>query len=390
MFPSPDNQAYGIFVLQQVKALSDRGHQVEVISPVPYVPEAVAKLLNRKPSKTIPKKNSYGNITVYYPRYLSLPRPETQSIVAHSFRRTLQNHRELFESSDIINAHVALPDGFGAVPIARELDIPLVTTIHGADIYKSVGNPLSKRQIQSVFDKSDSIIMVSNQLLSDARDEFNSLDKSTVIYNGIPKDKIQSVTSGDLPSEFSKDRLTVTTVGTLFPRKGHKTVIDALEELSNDIRPNYLIMSDGEYRRELEAYTLEKEVDNQVHFAGYIPDHKDVLASLKASDVMAMPSTDEAFGIAYLEAMGCGTPAIGCRGEGPSDFITDRETGFLVPPHDAEAVADILRELHQNRELKQYVADRGQRAALNAFSWERNAQLVEQVFIEAMRENDSS
>jgi len=380
MFPTPQRPAYGIFVLEQAKALSHRDHQVRVISPTPYVPDRVANLLNRTPSSTVPEKDAYGDVTVHYPRYWSLPRPETRSIVAFSFRRALQKNRDLFKSADLINAHVALPDGFGSIPVAREVDVPLVTTIHGADIYKTAKDWIARRQVQSVFDISDSIIMVSDRLLRDAKKKFTNISHATVVHNGIPAQRIKNISKQNHLHQFRDDRLVIATVSHLIPRKGHKTVIKAIANLSEKNRPNYLIIGDGPFRGELQEYVNRAGLSEHVYFSGYISDHRSVFANLKSADIMAMPSTDEAFGIAYLEAMACGLPVIACEREGPADFITHHETGFLVPPKDPDAIADVIREVQIDPDLLDNVANRGQQVALNRFTWERNAKSVERLF----------
>jgi glycosyltransferase involved in cell wall biosynthesis len=388
MFPTPQNPASGIFVLEQAKALSDRGHRVSVVSPTPYIPDKVAKFLDKTPSSKLPKKDTYNGVTVHYPRYWSLPRSETLPLIAYTFRRILRKNLELFESTDLINAHVALPDGFGSVPVARKLDVPLVTTVHGADIHTSAKRYFERRQIQSVFDCSDEIIMVSNRLLKEAKEKFTGLDGTNIVYNGIPTDKIENIEENEQHHPFSNGRLVVTTVGHLIPRKGHKTVIGALRELPPDIRPYYLILGDGWFRDELETYVSENKLENYVHFAGYIPDHNTIFANLKSADIMAMPSVNEAFGVAYLEGMACGLPVIACEGEGPADFITHRETGFLIPPRDPGAVAEVIRELQEDLELRQHVASRGQKTAIYRFSWERNAESVERIFNKAIEIHD--
>lgn len=385
MFPTPQDSVGGIFVLRQARALSERGHDVEVISPVPYVPEVIAKMLGRPSSAEIPRTDSYADINVHYPRHWSLPRPETIPLVAYLYRRTLRHHRQLLKSADLVNAHTALPDGFGAIPLAEELDIPIITTIHGADIYKSAENWISHKQIQTVFDRSDRVIMNSHQLLSSAKNKFEGLNNAQVVYNGIPTEEIESAVVEDLSDTFPEDRLIVTTIGTLIPRKRHKVVLDAIKKIPSKDRPYYLIIGAGPLREELEVYASDLDLDKYIYFTGYVPDHNSVFAKAKFADIMAMPSSDEAFGIAYLEAMACGLPVIACEGEGPADFISHRETGFLVPPKDPDAIADIIQEIQADPQLREHVADRGQRTALNGFSWERNAKAVERIFNEAIK-----
>ncbi|ELZ37185.1 glycosyltransferase family 4 protein [Halorubrum distributum] len=377
MFPTPNDSVGGIFVLQQVRALSEQGHEVVVISPTPCVPEVASELLDRPSSTNIPKTDTYGDITVHYPRYWSLPRPETLPIVAYSFRRTLNQHSGLFKSADVINAHVALPDGFGCIPLARSLDIPLVTTIHGADLQHTIHRPIPKRQIRTVFQASDRIVLNSKKLQRVYSKHFSDVKKTDVVFNGFSTESAHDAK----PIEEIGSGLRIVSVGSLVKEKGHRHALEAMANLSFDFK--YVIVGDGPLRTTLEETSSNLGIQDQVSFVGEV-EHDTVFSYLKSSDIFVLPSYEEAFGIAYLEAMACGLPVIACEGEGPADFITHRETGFLVPPKDPDAIVDVIRELQADHELREHVADRGQRTALNRFSWERNAKAVERIFYEAI------
>jgi glycosyltransferase involved in cell wall biosynthesis len=157
--------------------------------------------------------------------------------------------------------------------------------------------------------------------------------------------------------------------------------LEAIAQLSVDFE--YIIVGDGRLRSTLEQKASNLGLGDQVSFVGEV-EHEIVFSYLKSADIFLLPSYEEAFGIAYLEAMACGLPVIACEGEGPADYITNRETGFLVPPKDPDAIADVIQELQADHELRSHVADRGQRTALNGFSWERNAKSVERIFSEAI------
>jgi len=377
MFPTPRNTVSGNFVLQQARALAKRGHDITVISPVPYVPNIVSKLLNREPSTEIPMKDSYGDIPVHYPRYWSLPRPETLPLVAYSFRRTLRQHRQLFESADLVNAHVALPDGFGSIPLARSLNVPLVTTVHGVDLQHLIHRPIPKHQIRDVFRASDRIVLNSEKLRRIYSENFEDTEKVDVVYNGFAAEtalKTQAM-------ETTEKSLQIVSVGNLKKEKGHRYALEAIADLQFNFQ--YIIIGDGPLRTSLEEHASELGIRDQVSFVGEVK-HEAVFSYLKSADLFVLPSYEEAFGIAYLEAMACGLPVIACEGEGPADFITHGETGFLVPPQDSDATKSVIRELQDDPELRRHVATRGQRTALNRFSWERNAGSVERIFREAI------
>src|SRR5207244_10960459 len=111
---------------------------------------------------------------------------------------------------------------------------------------------------------------------------------------------------------------TAVTVGHPVGRKGHANVIRASWSLRERLPLKYVVIGDGPERPALEQLAAELEVD--VEFTGQLP-HEQALERARACAVMALPSIDEAFGVAYIEAMAARLPAIGCRGEpGPEEI----------------------------------------------------------------------
>jgi glycosyltransferase involved in cell wall biosynthesis len=78
--------------------------------------------------------------------------------------------------------------------------------------------------------------------------------------------------------------------------------------------------------------------------------------------------------------MACGLPAIGCRGEGPADYISDNKTGVLVSPQSVRELSKEINKLARNAGLRQQIGERAQRVATYGFSWNQNAKLTEQIF----------
>jgi glycosyltransferase involved in cell wall biosynthesis len=175
--------------------------------------------------------------------------------------------------------------------------------------------------------------------------------------------------------------MVVTSVGSLQPTKGQGDVFEALQNLPPESRPNYLLIGDGPEREELEQKAAA--LNSPVHFTGSVP-HDDVFSYLKSTDIMALPSTEEAFGIAYIEAMACGCPVIGCEGEGPSEFVDHGETGYLVSPNDPEAIEKILVDLLENQTKVRRMGKNASEYVRNNLTWEENARKNERVYRSAI------
>jgi glycosyltransferase involved in cell wall biosynthesis len=167
----------------------------------------------------------------------------------------------------------------------------------------------------------------------------------------------------------------VLTVGYLIERKGIRDLIAALGRLRREGRVVHLaIAGDGPLRGALEEQAAQEGVAEAVHFLGRVP-HARVLALMARAQLVALPSWDEAFGLVYTEAMAQGTPVIAGRSEGPEDFITDGESGYLVPVRSPEALAGIIAEVLDDHAEAAAIGAAGRAAALE-LSWERNARLT--------------
>ena len=131
--------------------------------------------------------------------------------------------------------------------------------------------------------------------------------------------------------------------------KGHEAIFSVLPALRRDF-PDlvHVVAGDGDDRARLEAIAAEK-APGVVRFLGYVPD-ADLPDLYRLADLYVMPSTEEGFGIVYLEAAACGLRVIGGRGGGTADAIPDERVGAIVDPGDCEALrAAIVRQLRRGR-----------------------------------------
>ena len=112
--------------------------------------------------------------------------------------------------------------------------------------------------------------------------------------------------------------------------KGHDRILRALPALrSRWPGLQYVVAGDGDDRPRLAALAREVGVDARVRFLGAVA-HADLPALYRLADAFAMPSTGEGFGIAFLEAMASGVPALGLAGDGSADALADGDLGLVV------------------------------------------------------------
>jgi glycosyltransferase involved in cell wall biosynthesis len=162
--------------------------------------------------------------------------------------------------------------------------------------------------------------------------------------------------------------LRVVFLGSLVPRKGLRTLIEGLSRLPDGRWRLQVVGSpaaDQAYALRVRRQVTPLGVNDRVTFAGELPDDE-VASVLRGSHVLAMPSTHEGFGIAYLEGMSFGLPALATTAGGARSVVTHGETGFLLRPDDPGAVARAVRTLEADRER---LAGMGQAARERYEAW---------------------
>lgn len=141
--------------------------------------------------------------------------------------------------------------------------------------------------------------------------------------------------------------------------KGHDRVIPLLPCLrSRHPGLRYRIVGDGDDRSRLSALAIEHGVAEIVEFVGHVP-RKRLPIELHAASVFVMPSTGEGFGIAFLEALVCGTPAVGLDRDGSRDALGDGDLGIVTTEHSLfEAIDSALAGSIDSKAMARHAADR--------------------------------
>lgn len=171
-------------------------------------------------------------------------------------------------------------------------------------------------------------------------------------------DTVQDVFTPGTPSSALRDQLKLgpgpilLTVGRLAASeryKGHEPVFSVLAGLQKKF-PDlvHVVAGDGDDRARLEAVAAD-QAPGVVRFLGFVPD-ADLPDLYRLADLYVMPSTEEGFGIVYLEAAACGLRVVGGKGGGTADAIPDERVGVIVDPADRAALAAAIeRQLRSGR-----------------------------------------
>lgn len=168
--------------------------------------------------------------------------------------------------------------------------------------------------------------------------------------------------------------------GRLIPQKGVDVLLAAFPAICERVpQARLLVVGDGALRGDLEAQARELGIEEAVIFTGWV---EQAHRLMPACDAIAMPSRWEGFGLVALEAMGASRPLVASRVSALPEIIVDGETGLLVPPEDASALAEAAAALLADAERAAAMGQAGYRRLLAEFPVERMVQATYNLYAE--------
>ena len=375
LFPHHPGEKEGNFVLDQVRALAKQKADVTVLVARPWNPlPFLAPKNKRNIDESVYAEESFR---VRNTNYFSLPRfalgVGAYKHAAGVFLKAADIAREW--QFDVVHAH-----GFLMGYVANSLEAPSVITIHGIETDPRFDDTDGKREkLEEVLNRADQVVLVGSPLIEHCKKYASRTDHFTVVGNGC------TVHPDLQPSQNIPRRRPqrVVAVSNYEESKGFDLLVEALADGGLQNQFELVIVGGGGGFKRLKDRVRELGVDGSVHFTGLLS-HQDALAEVMAADIFCLPSWREAFGIMYAEAMTLGKLAMGCQGQGPSDFIRHKETGYLMEPGSTSAVIEALRWAIEHPEDASRAARAGQEYALHNLTWDANASRMMEVFREAI------
>jgi len=196
-----------------------------------------------------------------------------------------------------------------------------------------------------------------------------------VVYAGVEPEAEASGSVALVPAKIGK---TIGTACRLVPVKDLMTLVGALVRLRDDMPDVHLeIAGDGPERARLESEVAARGLSGAVTFLGW---RADIRAVMSGWDVFGLPSREEAFPIAALEAMALGLPVVASAVGGVPELVLDGQTGWLVPPGDPDALAQRLGALLLDPELRRAMGAAGRDHVRWHFSVEQMVNAIAQIY----------
>lgn len=200
-----------------------------------------------------------------------------------------------------------------------------------------------------------------------------------VIPNGIDISRFANLSKQASRQKLDlRDGFCVMTVARLEKVKGVDCLIKAASILKNGPVPIFLIIGDGSQRKNLERLVKQLGLQEKVRFLGEIENEK-IPAYLAAADCFCLPSRQEGFGIAVLEAQASGVPVVASSIGGIIDLIETEKTGILVPPGSPEQIARAIKRIQDEPELARQLVKNAQQS-LGKYNWDNIAERVYDIY----------
>lgn len=287
----------------------------------------------------------------------------------------------------LLHAHFGV-EGVYALPLARKLGVPLITTFHGFDATTSTnallrsGSPswinyaCFRRQLAQEGD----LFLCVSEYIRQRVIELGFPEKRThVHYIGIDTQALQ-------PRRAEEENPVVLHVARLVEKKGTEYLIRAFAHVAAQIpEVELVIVGEGPLRAPLETLAKSLRIEERIRFLGAKP-HADVLSLIRKAAMLVLPSVTarsgdtEGLGMVLLEAAAQGVPIIGTRHGGIPEAVDDTKTGYLVPERDSNLLAERMHVLLKNSTLRHDMGREARRMCETRFNIQDQSKKLESYY----------
>jgi glycosyltransferase involved in cell wall biosynthesis len=284
---------------------------------------------------------------------------------------------------DLLQTHLMDSNFYGAVSgfLGR---FPVVAVEHG-DAHHPGKTHIQKIKPKTISYLADSWVAVSRFTRDALVRRFNVPEKKIrVIPNGIPMD-VYTTGGGKISRRdlgLPDDSLVLGAVGSLYPVKGHRYLIEAAARLA-PLYPglHVVIAGSGGEEQRLRDLARDLGVAERVHLLGRRNDIPDLL---KAFDMFVLPSESEAHPLSLCEAMATGLPSVASDVGGVPEVIENGRSGLLVPPGDIDALAKAVKDLIESRDLRERLGTQARERVRQEYSTERMLERYSDLYEEVL------
>jgi glycosyltransferase involved in cell wall biosynthesis len=283
---------------------------------------------------------------------------------------------------DVVDTHTGTANQIG-IAAALLSNRPVVATTYGLEVFRPLWAWRSSEA--AMFGAASAIVTDSEPVAAQVRRKLLRAKDVFVIPNGIAPPQTQRSREemhARLGIPLGRRVRVIGQVGSLTPRKGHLILLEAAGRLARtDPDVHFLICGYArgwpEYERALRARTEELRLERQVHFVEYPGQIGDVYSAI---DLQVHASTEESLPQAIIEGMALAKPAVVTAIAGIPAMVLDGESGLVVPPNDAQALANALTRLLRDEPLAVRLGESAQQRYLAGYTDLQMARRLEEVF----------
>lgn len=339
----------GVVATELAKGLAQRDHKVHILS---YA----------RPARLDSFQSNISYHEVNINTYPLFEYPPYDLALANQMASMIE-----YEGIDVLHVHYAIPHATSAF-LAKQIlgdkarHVPIITTLHGTDITLVGSDASYKNVVDFSINQSDGVTAVSEYLKEETYKRFDIRKEIEVIPNFIDLDRFKRSNKGHFKKAICpEDEKVVVHVSNFREVKRVPEVISIFDRvLKKDIKAKLLLVGDGPDRQRAERRCRELKICDQVRFLGKQEQVEEVLS---IADLFLIPSGSETFGLAALEAMGCGVPVISSNIGGLPEVNIHGETGYLCDLDDIDCMADYAIKILTDEELHQDLSKQARKRA---------------------------